>query len=128
MKLAEIYEDTIWRGIIDGKPYEAYVINEAINIRPMSGRGGIIKQSLRKGAAALKSNPGLAALGAGLAVASYTAYNRNKRNHMRLFAKGQKEKQMYKQIVADLMKTGGYKKVREKHVSGGYLWELKRTR
>lgn len=126
MKLSDLYEDTIWRGIIDGEPYEAVVINEAINIRPMSGRGGIVKQTLRKGAAAMKANPGLAALGAGLATASYTAYNRNKRNHMRLFAKGQKEKQMYKKIVDDLMKTGGYTKVREKYVSGGYLWELKR--
>lgn len=126
MKLADLLEETIWRGYIDGKPYEAYAISEAINIRPMSGRGGIIKQSLSKGAAALKANPGLAALGAGLAVASYTAYNKNKRNHMRLFAKGQKEKKMYKQIVNDLMKTGGYKKVREKYVAGGYLWELKR--
>ena len=105
------------------------VLNErALSIKPMSGRGGIVKQTLRKGAAAMKSNPGLAALAAGLATASYTAYNRNKRNHMRLFAKGQKERQMYKKIVDDLMKTGGYKKVREKYVSGGYLWELKRTR
>ena len=124
MKLADLQEEVIWRGTIDGKPYEAKVVNEAISVGP--SRGGIIKQSLRKGAAALKSNPGLAALGAGLAVASYTAYNRNKRNHMRLFAKGPKERQMYKKIIDDLMKTGGYKKIREKHVSGGYLWELKR--
>jgi hypothetical protein len=124
MKLADLHEETIWRGFIDGKPFEAFEINEAISVRP--SRGGIVKQTLRKGAAALKANPGLAALGAGLAVASYTAYSKNKRNTMRLFAKGQKERKMYKQIVDDLMKTGGYKKVREKHVSGGYLWELKR--
>ena len=124
MKLADLHEVPIWRGFVDGKPYEAIVVNEAVSVRP--SRGGIVKQTLRKGAAALKANPGLAALGAGLAVASYTAYSRNKRNTMRLFAKGQKEKKMYKQIVDDLMKTGGYKKVREKYVSGGYLWELKR--
>ena len=126
MKLADLLEETIWRGTIDGESYDAILINETIRIAPSGGRGGIIKQSLLKGAAALKANPGLAALGAGMAIASYTAYNKNKRNHMRLFAKGQKEKQMYKKIVADLMKTGGYKKIREKHVSGGYLWELKR--
>ena len=124
MKLADLHEDIIWRGVIDDKPYEAFVVNEVFSVRP--SRGGIIKQTLRKGAAALKANPGLAALGAGLAVASYTAYNKNKRNHVRLFAKGQKERQMYKKIVADLMKSGGYKKIREKHANGGYLWELKR--
>jgi len=124
MKLADLHEEIIWRGLIDNKPYEATVINERISVGP--SRGGIVKQTLRKGALAMKSNPGLAALGAGLAVASYTAYNRNKRNHVRLFAKGMKERKMYKTIIDDLMKSGGYKKIREKRVGGGIMWELKR--
>jgi len=124
MKLADLHEETIWRGYIDNKPYQAVVINERISVRP--SRGGIVNQTLRKGALAFKSNPGLAALGAGSAVASYTAYDKNRRNHVRLFAKGMQERTLYKKIIDDLMKTGGYRKIHEKRIDGGYLWELKR--
>lgn len=127
MKFAEVQEYIIWKGIHKNQLYEAAVIGEHFSVRPGAHGGGIVKQTMRKGAAAVKANPGLAALSAGLAVASYTAYTKNKRNTMRLFAKGQKEKQLYKKIISDLMKTGFYKKVREKYTDGGYLWVLKRT-
>jgi len=124
MKLTDLCEQTIWKGKIDGENYIAVAIHETISIRPHGG--GVVSQSLRKGAPALKANPGLAALGAGFAVASYTAYNKNKRNTMRLFASSYGEKKMYQTVVNDLMKTGGYRKVREKRVGGGWLWELKK--
>lgn len=127
MKFAELQEYIIWRGYFENKLYEGVLVNEHFSVRPGVTGGGIVKQSLRKGAAALKANPGLAALSAGLAVASYTAYTKNKRNTMRLFAKGHKERQLYKKVIDDLMKTGSYKKVREKYTDGGYLWVLKRT-
>lgn len=125
MKLTDLCEETIWEGNIEGESC-ALIINEAGSVFVKNSRGGLLSQSLRKGAAALKSNPGLAALGAGLAVASYTAYSKNKRNHLRLFAKDYREKKMYKMIVNDLMKSGGYKKIREKRAGGGWLWELKK--
>lgn len=124
MKLADLCEETIWRGEFDGVEYSAVLFNESVFLKP--SRGGLVSQSLRKGAAAIKSNPGLAALGAGLAVASYTAYTKNKRNSMRLFASNMREKKMYQTIINDLMKTGGYKKIKERRVGGGWLWELKK--
>lgn len=124
MKLADLIEETIWEGELDGKHHSAILLNELISVRP--SRGGIVSQTLRKGAAAIKSNPGLAALSAGLAVASYTAYSKNKRNHIKLFASNMREKKMYQTIVNDLMKSGGYKKIKEKRVGGGWLWELKK--
>ena len=74
MKLADLQEETIWRGIIDGESYDAILINETLRIAPSGGRGGIIKQSLRKGAAAITANPGLAALGAGLSLVGATMF------------------------------------------------------
>lgn len=124
MKLADLIEETIWEGELDGVHHSVILLNELISIRP--SRGGIVSQTLRKGAAAIKSNPGLAALSAGLAVASYTAYSKNKRNHIKLFASNMREKKMYQTIVNDLMKSGGYKKIKEKRVGGGWLWELKK--
>lgn len=126
MKLTDLCEDIIWSGDINGDHLELVTINENTFIRP--SKGGIVSQTLRKGAAAIKSNPGLAALSAGFAVASYTAYTRNKRNNLRLFAKDYREKKMYQTIVNDLMKSGGYKKIREKRTGGGWLWELKKRR
>ena len=125
MKLADLIEETIWEGDIEDERC-TLVVNEAGSVFVRNSRGGLLSQSLRKGAAAIKANPGLAALGAGLAVASYTAYSKNRRNHIRLFAKDYREKKMYKTIVNDLMKSGGYKKVREKRAGGGWLWELKK--
>ncbi len=124
MKLTDLREETIWEGEIEGEQYIAVALDERISVR--NSGGGLVSASLRKGAAAIKSNPGLAALGAGLAVASYTAYSRNRRNHLRLFAKTHREKQMYQKIINDLMKTGGYKKIRERRAGGGWLWELKK--
>ena len=124
MKLTDLREETIWEGEIDGKQHTAVVLDETVSIR--NSKGGLVSQNLRKGAAALKSNPDLAALSAGHTVASYTAYSRNRLNHLRLFAKNYREKKMYKTIIDDLMKTGGYKKTRERRVGGGWLWELKK--
>lgn len=124
MKLAQLCEKTIWEGEFDGEKYTAVILNEIVSFRNSSG--GLVSQSLRKGAAAIKSNPGLAALSVGLAAASYTAYTRNKRNILRLFAKHYREKQLYQKMVNDLMKSGGYKKIRQKRIGGGWLWELKK--
>jgi hypothetical protein len=124
MKLTDICEETVWQGEIDGEKIDVVITNEGISVRP--SKGGIVSQTLRKGATALKANPGLAALGAGFAVAAYTAYSRNKRNTIRLFAKNYRDRKMYKAIADDLIKTGGYKKVKEKLVGGGFLWELKK--
>lgn len=89
-------------------------------------RGGRIERSLRKGVAAIKSNPTLAALGASYALSSLINYNRNQRKMVRMFAKDYQERKDYQEIIDTLMKTGKYHKVKEKNVDGGYYWELKR--
>lgn len=124
MKLTDLCEEIVWQGELEGENVDVILTNEAISVRP--SKGGIVSQALRKGAAAIKSNPALAALSAGLAVASYTAYSRNKRKNLRLFAKHHREKKMYQNMVDDLMKSGGYKKIKQRRVAGGWLWELKR--
>ena len=124
MKLTDLLEEIIWEGEIDGEQYIAVILDETISVR--NSGGGLVNRSLRKGAAALKSNPDLAALGAGLTTASYTAYSRNRLNHVRLFAKTQRERKIYLTMINDLMKTGGYRKIRERRVGGGWLWELKK--
>ena len=98
-------------------------LNEIFSVRPRSG--GILKQAFRKGAAAITANPGLAALGALGAVAGYSAYKRNQRDTIRLFAKNYSERKTYQTIVDDLLKSG-YRKVKEKHSGSGYIWELKK--
>lgn len=124
MKLTDLNEEII----AQDENFVVVAVNEAagmrFSVRP--SRGGKLSSAFSKGAAAIKANPGLAALGAGLAVAGIASYNKNKRNTVRLFAKTHQERQMYKKIVNDLMRTGGYKKVREKYAGGGYMWELKK--
>lgn len=75
----------------------------------------------------LTKNPGLTAAAGVYAVSAYDKYRKNQRYTTRLFAKTPEEKKLYKTIIADLMRTGKYKKVREKYVDGGIMWELKRT-
>lgn len=89
-------------------------------------RGGRLERSLRKGVAAVKSNPTLAALGASYVLSSLVNYKRNQRKIVRMFAKDYEEKKQYQEIINTLMKTGNYHKVKEKNVDGGYYWELKR--
>jgi len=75
----------------------------------------------------VSKNPVLAVGAAGAAMSAYSAYKKNKRYTTKLFAKTPDEKKLYKAIIADLMRTGNYKKIREKYVDGGILWELRRS-
>jgi len=84
---------------------------------------GVVKQA----GGFLTRNPGLAIGAAAMAMSAYSKYKKNKKYTTRLFAKTPEEKKLYKAIINDLMKTGHYKKVREKYVDGGIMWELKRT-
>ena len=74
MKLTELHETPIWSGKIEDKDYTLVVTENT--------RGGVLSAALRKGATAIKSNPGLAALGGAFAVNALINYNKNKRNTM----------------------------------------------
>lgn len=124
MKLQDLREEVIWQGEIDGQDYDVVVLGEMqIAIKP--SKGGLV-QSFKDSVAQVASNPKLALASAALAVAAIAKYNSNKRNTMRLFAKDHIERKLYQKIINDLMKTGGYKKVKEKYAEGGYLWVLQR--
>ena len=120
MKLVDIREEII----AEDDNFEVVALQEVFGTRygVRAKAGGVI----RKGIKGIKANPGLAMAAGMLAVAGISAYNKNKRNTVRLFAKGPQERRLYQGIVNDLMKTGHYQKKREKSVPGGYLWELKR--
>lgn len=72
-------------------------------------------------------NPLIAGGAALLAMSAYDNYKKNKLYTTRFYAKTSQEMSFYDKIVKDLMKTGHYKLVKSKYISGGKLWELKRT-
>jgi len=127
MKLTDLHNiDILWEGELDGEEY-AFVIEEGRAQFVRNSRGGRQSGSLKKGLA-FAGNAAMAGLAAGFAVDAFNKYKKNKRNTMTFFAKGMQERKMYQQIVSDLMKTGNYKKVKDKYESGGYLWVIKKVR
>jgi len=128
MKLTELHEiDILWEGELEGEEYAFYVQLEEGRARAGFGakRGGVLSKA-GKGLLKFAKNPIVAGLAAGYAIDAYGKYKKNKRMTTHFFARGTQEKKMYKEIVDTLMKTGKYRKVREKYVDGGYLWELKK--
>ena len=120
MKLVDIREEII----AEDDNFEVVALQEVFGTRygVRAKAGGVI----RKGVKGIKANPGLAMAAGMLAVAGISTYNKNKRNTVRLFAKGPQERRLSHGHVNDILKTGHYRKKREKSVSGGYLWDLKR--
>jgi len=128
MKLIELDNtDILWEGELDGEEYVFYVQLDEKYARAGFGnkRGGVLSK-VGKGILKFAKNPIVAGLAAGYAIDAYGKYKKNKRLTTHFFARGNQEKKMYKEIVDTLMKTGKYRKVREKYVDGGYLWELKK--
>ena len=126
MKLEELKDntETLWEGELDGEQVKFFVeLHEGMSHAgfAQNSRGGVVR-----GAMKFMSNPIVAGLAAGYAVDALGRYERNKRYTTRFFARDAQEKKLYKQIVDDLMRTGHYKKVKEKHVDGGIMWELRR--
>jgi hypothetical protein len=124
MKLDELHTDVLWEGELDGYEY-AFVIEEGMARFAQSSKGGVLRGAA-KGALKFISNPVVAGLAAGYAIDSINAYKRNKRMTTTFFAKSPEEKKLYRDIVDTLMKTGNYRKVREKYIDGGIMYELKK--
>ena len=122
MKLTELHTEILWEGDIDGESYQ-FVIKDGHAL--FEYRAGKVPGGLRKGLA-FAGKAAMVGLAAGWAASALKKYKQNKRNTMTFFAKGGQEKKLYQGIVDDLMKTGHYKKIRDKYESGGYLWVLKK--
>lgn len=127
MKLTELHNiDILWEGEIDGEDY-VFVVEDGVAQFLPEYRSGKVPGGIKRGLA-FAGNAAMVGLAAGWAASALKKYKQNKRNTMTFFAKGAQEKKLYKGMVDDLMKTGHYKKIRDKYESGGYLWVLKKVR
>lgn len=126
MKLTDIHGmDILWEGLVDDQSCVVYAnLTEANTARVGFGqntKGGMIRGI----AGNIITNPVLAGLAAGFAVDAVKKYMNNKSKTTQFFAKDHREREMYRKVVDDLMKTGKYRKTKDKYVPGGYLWELR---
>lgn len=129
MKLAELTTDILYTDVIEGNQISfVYHINEGmfdIHQIPVSNTdGGFVKGI--KDVGKFMTNPVVMGLATSYAQQAYRKYKHNKKYTTRFFAKSHSEKPFYEKIVAELMKTGHYKKVTQKNIEGGYIWELER--
>ena len=126
MKLSEITNTILWAGELEGESVVFCAERAGVKTATLSlaSDGGIMKGV--GGALKFLSNPVVAALAAGYASKAYDTYIKNKRYTTHFFAKSAQERTFYTKVVADLMKTGHYKKIRQMTVDGGTMWVLKR--
>lgn len=127
MKLNDLTpKEIIWEETIQDQDFVFYAetIEEGVKqINFGNQRGGAMKTA---GDVLGKINPTLAGIAAGMAINSLIKYKQNRKYTTRFFAKDRTERRFYEKLVADLMKSGHYVKVREKYMAGGYVWELRR--
>jgi hypothetical protein len=128
MKLAEISMDVLHTEIIDGDEVSfVYNINEGMfDVRQVPighSTGGFVKGI--KDVGKLMTNPFVVGMAVAYAEKAYKKYKRDKKYTARFFSKVS-EKAFYEKIIAELMKTGHYEKVKRQDVDGGYIWELER--
>ena len=97
-------------------------LEEAVRTMQMQKRGGVVKGVKDW----VSKNPGLAVGAAAMAVAGLSAYEKNKRNTIRLHGKTPQEKTMMNDIVNNLQKGGQFKIQRIKYEGGGKTWILQR--
>ncbi len=128
MKLEELSTDVLYTDIIDGDLISfVYAINEGlftVHQMPQGTPGGFVKGI--KDVGKLMTNPIVIGLAASYAQNAYRKYKHNRKYTARFFGKTS-EKSFYEKIIAELMKSGHYKKVSHKEVDGGYIWELERN-
>lgn len=75
----------------------------------------------------LKRNPYMTGIAVGVGINALDAYRSSKRQTTRFFATNQIERNLYKSVADDLVKTGKYTMLKNgKRIQGGWLWELKR--
>jgi hypothetical protein len=75
----------------------------------------------------LHQHPFMTAVAVSVGLSALDAYKSNKRMTTRFFATNIIEKEMYRNIVDELSKTGNYTILkRAKRINNGWLWELKR--
>ncbi len=74
----------------------------------------------------LQQHPWLVGVAVGVGLNALDTYRANKRVTTRFFARTVVEKNLYKQVVEDLVSTGKYTLMKNaKRINNGWLWELK---
>lgn len=133
MKLDELHTDYLWEGMIGDGQYVLMATPLSENLAKLAFGSkdslGLIRRVVSKqGSKDLFKNPVLTAIAASVAVTALANYRTNKKNTIKFYASDPTEKRFYQKMIDDLMKTGYYKIVKSKYVSGGYSWLLKRKR
>lgn len=100
-------------------------LKTALKLAGNKAGGKIARKYVPKSMRKALTNPFVIATAAAYATSAVKQYNRNKRLTAKLYSPDS-QKETYKKIIADLMRTGKYRRVREKRVSGGVEWELDR--
>ena len=128
MKLSDSVDNTeiLWEQDVKGEVlrFELIPVAEGV-MRAQFGTnkpGGAIKGAMK----GISNNPFLTGMVASMATDALKKYHSNKRLTTRFYAKSQPDRKLYTKVVADLMATGHYKKVRQRMVDGGIMWELQR--
>jgi len=76
----------------------------------------------------LGKHPYMTGMAIGVGINAIDSYRTNKRLTTRFFATNQIERNLYRKIADDLVKTGQYKMIKKgKRIKNGWLWELKRN-
>lgn len=94
------------------------------NILQKPEKGGLVASIGKK----IKDHPILAGLAASYAVDSLATYFKNKKYTTRFYAKDGSEKNFYKAMVDQLLRTGNYKLVKSGNEGNGFQWELMRVK
>lgn len=108
--------------------YADFVSEGVANISMAASRGGLIQQAGTKLWDKAYKNPLMVAAMAAMATSAIHKYKQNKRLTTQFFAKTTKDRRFYEALVNDLMKTGHYKKIKQRYVDGGVLWVLRRDK
>lgn len=85
------------------------------------------KQAIKGFKDFLYKHPYMTGVAVSVGLSALDSYRSNKRMTTRFFATNEIERKLYRNVVADLKKTGNYTVLKDgRRLKGGWLWELKR--
>jgi len=126
MKLNEIYTKDV---LVEEDGIQLYVeqMNEStMKVGILQTAGGVIKKGAQGFGKFANNHPFITGAMAAYGIDALKKYKKNKRNTIKFYTKDLREKQLYKDMIEQLMKSGKYRKEKETYVDGGYLFVLKR--
>lgn len=126
MKLEELCNNIILAESEGVCIYMEQIDESSMRVGLGTSPGGILKKSLQTFGNFTKKNPFLAGALASYGIDSLKQYKKNKRNTLKFYTKDIAEKNLFKDMIKNLMKSGKYRKEKDTFINGGYLFVLKR--